>query len=206
MPNGCHFNSPTHALSGSQGRRFNHSAIPARSRILGQRDPASPTHLINGSYDPVNSSPAFVQNRKKEGHRLLEHTTDAYIEAWGPTLERAFAHAAEGFYETMLNLKKIDPTEQAHVKADGHDKKELLYNWLETLLLEFDVKEMVYALYDISIAPEGPTLFKLRAKVRGEKYDRAKHGTKTEVKGVTYHLMTIEENRREARVRFILDL
>jgi hypothetical protein len=33
MPNGCHFNSPTHAPSGSQGRRFNHSAIPARSRI-----------------------------------------------------------------------------------------------------------------------------------------------------------------------------
>jgi len=147
-----------------------------------------------------------VQNRKKEGHRLLEHTTDAYIEAWGPTLERAFAHAAEGFYETMLNLEKIDPTVEANVRADGHDKKELLYNWLETLLLEFDIKEMVYASYDISIASDGPTLFKLRAKVRGEKYDRSKHGAKTEVKGVTYHLMTIEERAKETTVRFILDL
>jgi SHS2 domain-containing protein len=147
-----------------------------------------------------------VQNRRKEGHRLLEHTTDAFIEAWGPTLERAFAQAAEGFYETMLNLDKVDPIVEEHVKADGHDKKELLYNWLETLLLEFDIKEMVYASYDISIASDEPTLFKLRAKVRGEKYDRAKHGTKTEVKGVTYHLMTIEESEKEARVRFILDL
>jgi SHS2 domain-containing protein len=147
-----------------------------------------------------------MQNRTEEGHRFLEHTTDAYIEAWGPTLERAFAQAAEGFYETMLNLEKIDPIIEEHVKADGHDKKELLYNWLETLLLEFDIKEMVYASYDISIASDGPTLFKLRAKVRGEKYDRAKHGTKTEVKGVTYHLMTIEESEKEARVRFILDL
>jgi SHS2 domain-containing protein len=147
-----------------------------------------------------------VQNLKKEGHRLLEHTTDAYIEAWGPTLERAFAHAAEGFYETMLNLEKIDPILEAHVIADGHDKKELLYNWLETLLLEFDIKEVAYASYDISIASDGPKLFKLRAKVRGEKYDRAKHGAKTEVKGVTYHLMTIEESEKEARVRFILDL
>jgi SHS2 domain-containing protein len=147
-----------------------------------------------------------VQNRKKEGHRFLEHTTDAYIEAWGPTLERAFAQAAEGFYETMLNLEKIDPIIEENVKADGHDKKELLYNWLETLLLEFDIKEMVYASYDISIGSDGPTLFKLRARVRGEKYDRAKHGAKTEVKGVTYHLMTIEESGKEARVRFILDL
>jgi len=147
-----------------------------------------------------------VQNRKKEGHRLLEHTTDAYIEAWGPTLERAFAHAAEGFYETMLNIEKIDPTVEANVKADGHDKKELLYNWLETLLLEFDIKEMVYALYNISIGSDEPTLFKLRAKVRGEKYDRSKHGAKTEVKGVTYHLMTIEERAKETTLRFILDL
>ena len=147
-----------------------------------------------------------MQNRKKEGHRLLEHTTDAYIEAWGPTLERAFAHAAEGFYETMLNLERIDPIVEEQVKADGHDEKELLYNWLEMLLLEFDIKDMVYASYDISIASDRPTLFKLRARVRGEKYDRSKHGAKTEVKGVTYHLMTIEERAKETRVRFILDL
>jgi SHS2 domain-containing protein len=147
-----------------------------------------------------------VQNRKEEGHRFLEHVTDAYIEAWGPTLERAFAQAAEGFYETMLNLEKVDPIIEEHVKADGHDKKELLYNWLEQLLLEFDIKDMVYEAYDINIASDGPTLFKLRARVRGEKYDRAKHGGKTEVKGVTYHLMTIEEHAKEATVRFILDL
>jgi SHS2 domain-containing protein len=147
-----------------------------------------------------------MQNRKEEGHRFLEHVTDTYMEAWGPTLERAFAQAAEGFYETMLNLEKIDPIIEEQVKADGHDEKELLYNWLETLLLEFDIKEMVYAWYDIRIGSNGPTLFKLRAKVRGEKYDRAKHGAKTEVKGVTYHLMTIEESEKEARVRFILDL
>jgi len=147
-----------------------------------------------------------MQNRKEEGHRFLEHVTDAYIESWGPTLERAFAQSAEGFYETMLSLEKIEPIVEAHVKADGHDKKELLYNWLETLLLEFDIKDMVYASYDISIASDEPTLFKLRAKVRGEKYDRAKHGAKTEVKGVTYHLMTIEKSEKEAQVRFILDL
>jgi SHS2 domain-containing protein len=128
------------------------------------------------------------------------------MEAWGPTLERAFAQAAEGFYETMLNLEKIDPIIEEQVKADGHDEKELLYNWLETLLLEFDIKDMVYASYDISIASDGPTLFKLRARVRGEKYDRSKHGAKTEVKGVTYHLMTIEERAKETTVRFILDL
>ena len=147
-----------------------------------------------------------MPDRSAEGHRSLEHTTDAYIEAWGPTLARAFAQAAEGVYETMLNLETINQIVENSVEADGHDKKELLYNWLEQLLLEFDIKEMVYGSYDISIKSNTPTLFKLRAKMKGEKYDRGKHGAKTEVKGVTYHLMTIQESPSEARVRFILDL
>ena len=146
------------------------------------------------------------ENRKAEGHRFLEHTTDAYIEAWGPTLEGAFAQAAEAFYETMLIFQRIDPVLEEHIQVEGHDKKELLYNWLEQLLLEFDINTMVYASYDITIASEEPTSFELRGKVRGEKYDRNKHGAKTEVKGVTYHLMTIEESAKEARIKFILDL
>ena len=92
------------------------------------------------------------ENRGAEGHRFLEHTTDAYIEAWGPTLERTFAQAAEAFYETMLNVQKIDPILEEHIQVDGHDKKELLYNWIEQLLLEFDIKAMVYASYHIIIA------------------------------------------------------
>ncbi len=146
------------------------------------------------------------ENRGAEGHRFLEHTTDAYIEAWGPTLERAFAQAAEAFYETMLNVQKIDPILEEHIQVAGHDKKELLYNWIEQLLLEFDIKAMVYASYHIIVAPDDRTSFKLRGKIRGEKYDRGKHGAKTEVKGVTYHLMTIEEDAKEAKIRFILDL
>jgi len=145
------------------------------------------------------------EKRQAEGHRFLEHTTDAYIEAWGPTLERAFARAADAFYETMLNFQRIEPIFEEHIQVDGHDKKELLYNWLEQLLLEFDIKTMVYVSYDITIASEQAS-FKLHGKVRGEKYDRGKHGAKTEVKGVTYHLMTIEESAKESKVRFVLDL
>ena len=147
-----------------------------------------------------------MQDRKKEGHTLLEHTTDAYIEAWGPTLERAFAQAAEGLYDTMVNLETIDSIVEERVQVEGHDKKELLYNWLEQLLLEFDIKQIVYSSYDISIRSDTPNMFLLSGKLKGEKYNRQKHGAKTEIKGVTYHLMEIQENTGEVRVRFILDL
>src|SRR2546430_16963920 len=122
------------------------------------------------------SSQVPVPDRSAEGQRSLEHTTDAYIEAWGPTLARAFAQAAEGVYKPMLNLETINQIVENSVEADGHDKKELLYNWLEQLLLEFDIKEMVYGSYDISIKFKAPALFKLLAKMKGEKYYKGKNG------------------------------
>src|SRR2546428_11956377 len=118
----------------------------------GQRCFSPSTRLINGSCEPIISSQVSVQDRSAEGHRFLEHTTDAYIEAWGPTLERAFAQAAEAFYETMLNVQKIAPTLEEDIQVDGHDKKELVYNWIEQLLLEFDIKAMVYASYHLTFA------------------------------------------------------
>ncbi len=104
------------------------------------------------------------------------------------------------------------------LRVEGHDEKELLYDWLEALLLKFDIDRMVYSVFDITrISNESKTMkleansnesktMKLEAKVRGEKYDRQKHGAKAEIKGVTYHEMQIERQRDRVTVRFILDL
>ena len=140
------------------------------------------------------------------GFRFLEHTSDAYIEAWGPTLEAAFANAAAGLYEIMFNLESVEPTTQGKVHVEGHDEQELLYNWLEALLLKFDIDKLVYSRFDIDHIVKKPKSMDLNAKVKGEKYDREKHGAKVEVKGVTYHRMEILKQSRMVTVRFILDL
>jgi len=44
-----------------------------------------------------------------EGYRFLDHMTDAFVEAWGPTVERAFAQAGIALFETMLYTDKITP-------------------------------------------------------------------------------------------------
>ncbi len=142
----------------------------------------------------------------REGFRFLEHTTDALVEAWGPTIERAFAQAAAGFFETFLNLEKVNPIAEEVVDASGHDEIELLYNWLEELLLRFELKGMAYSVFEVGPPSRAADSFGLRAKVRGERYDRAKHGGKVEIKGITYHLMEINRIDREVRVSFLLDL
>jgi SHS2 domain-containing protein len=141
-----------------------------------------------------------------EGYRFLEHTSDALIEAWGPNLEVAFAKAAEAFYEIMLNIRNVEPKIEDRVDAEGHDEKELLYDWLEALLLKFDIEGMVYSEFHIDQISNKTRPIRLQAKIKGEKYVREKHGGKVEIKSITYHLMKIQREKNRTRVQFLLDL
>jgi SHS2 domain-containing protein len=142
----------------------------------------------------------------QRGYKFLEHTSDAYIEAWAPTFEEALVESASAFYQTMLSLENVQPKEEEQIQVSGHDEKELLFNWLETLLLRFDIDGMAYSTFKInSISPETQPL-KLRATISGETYSREKHGAKVEIKGITYHLMTIDKQPNRVTIRFILDL
>jgi len=147
-----------------------------------------------------------MSQQSSEGHRFLEHTSDALIEAWGPNLERAFVQAAEAFYETMINRRSVNPRMEELVQAEGHDEKELLYDWLEVLLLKFDIEGMVYSEFSLRPITSEDHRIRVQAKVRGEKYDRIKHGSKVEIKGVTYHLMEIKKDPGKVAVQFLLDL
>jgi SHS2 domain-containing protein len=141
-----------------------------------------------------------------EGYKSLEHVTDAYIEAWAPTIEGAFSKAAEAFFDTMLNVAKVDPKIEETLNIEGHDELELLYNWLEALLLQFDIQGTAYREFELSPIDLNSRPLKLKARIRGEQYVPKKHGAKTEIKGVTYHLMNINKELNEVRLQFLLDL
>jgi SHS2 domain-containing protein len=140
------------------------------------------------------------------GYRLLEHVTDAFVEAWGETLEEAFSQAGRSLFDTMLEVKSVRTNTNVEIQTSGHDEKELLYNYLEELLLLFEVKQL--ALGEFSVGLITPTLgeIRLEGKAGGEPYDRTRHNGKVEVKGITYHLMEIEKHPRKVTVRFLLDL
>jgi SHS2 domain-containing protein len=106
----------------------------------------------------------------------------------------------------MLNVSAVEPKKEELIKVNGHDEKELLYEWLEALLLKFDIDGMVYSQFEISSISAKSNPLTLQAKVKGEKYDRRKHGVKEEIKGITYHLMQIDKTPKRVTVRFVLDL
>lgn len=126
------------------------------------------------------------------------------IEAWGSDLNEAFQHAAEGFFEVMIDTSKVEPKVEEKVEVDGYDLHSLLYNWLESLLVLFETKNLVFSKFSVKINSVNEN-FKLVAKALGEKYDHLKHSYRVAVKAVTFHEMEIKRNHRY-RLKFLLDI
>ncbi len=140
------------------------------------------------------------------GYRTLDHVTDALIEVWGPTFEEALVQAALGLFDTMVETTNVKPALEESLSVEGHDELELVYNWLEQLLLSFEIRQHVLTRFHINSVGKTDGNFFLTAKVQGEMYDPTKHRAKVEVKGVTYHLMEIQRESDSVRITFLLDL
>lgn len=138
-------------------------------------------------------------------YKFLPHTTDAYIEATGATLEEALGNAGLAFFDTICDLRSVSEEFIDLISVEGSDELGLLYNWLESLLLKFELEQKVYHRFQVSLISE-PSGLRINAKAHGEIFDRKKHGAKVEVKAVTLHKMEVAKNGNLAMVRFILDL
>ncbi|MFQ6068552.1 MAG: archease [Candidatus Bathyarchaeia archaeon] len=143
---------------------------------------------------------------RKEKFKFLEHRADAYVAAYGKTLEEAFENAALATFEVMTETKKVTPKFEELIEVEGFDEKALLYNWLEALLIKFDTTENLYSKFTIEKIKRTETGFKLKAKIQGEKFNPEKHPQKVGVKAITYHQMEIMKKPNEAIVKFILDI
>ena len=147
-----------------------------------------------------------MESSSREGYRFLEHVTDAFIEAWGETFETALAQAGLAFFDTITDTGKVQPKVSVEIAATGHDELELLYNWLEELLLKFEIDQLAFSRFQIETVTHVDTGFRVSSKAWGETFDRVRHSRKVEVKGVTYHLMSVDRTIGKTTLRFILDL
>ena len=139
------------------------------------------------------------------GYLFLPHTTDAYIEATGPTFENALENAAMGLFDTLCEISSVSPKLTEEIDVTGNDDLNLLYSWIDTLLLKFELEAKVYSKFNVSPIAVNDEGLALHARISGEPYNKLLHGAKVEVKAVTYHKMQVIRNQ-QTTVRFILDL
>ena len=139
------------------------------------------------------------------GFRYLEHVTDAYIEAYGDSMEEAFSYAAKGTVNVMFEIKDIQGTSRVDFRIEGVDYYELLFNWLERVHLLIAIDNQVISNFELKIS-KLDSKYQLTGSGMAETIDIIKHGYKIEIKGVTYHEMEILQQGNQYKVKFILDL
>jgi len=133
-------------------------------------------------------------------YKLIAHTADTGLVAYGSSLTESFANAAYGLFAIIAELRRVREMEARTVAVKAADIEELLFNWLNHLIYLFDVEHVLLKSFDIT----GLTEKRLSATCWGETYDPARHRLKTGVKSATYHQLKVD--REKNRVQVIFDI
>lgn len=137
---------------------------------------------------------------------FLEHTADVYVAAYGSSLAEAFENSAIAIFETMTDTKQVRVSGEDRLEVMAQDEENLLYSWLEALLLKFEVDGKLYSRFKVESINRTSEGFVLKAKMWGEPFNKKRHESRTDVKAVTYHRMEISKSDSGYTVKFILDI
>ena len=134
-------------------------------------------------------------------YETFEHEADIGIRGHGVTLHEAFENAALALYSVMVNVARVQPKEQRIVKASAPDRELLLVEWLNALLALSDIERMVFSKFSVTI--DGTSL---TGTAWGETLDRDRHEAHVEVKGATYHMLSITEKDGGYMAQCVVDV
>jgi protein archease len=135
-------------------------------------------------------------------YETFDHTADLGLRIEAPTLEELYVEAARGITAQIVeNVTEISTQETVSIAKQGTETDYLLFDWLDELIYQYEVRNRVFAVFEIELTDAG-----LTATVKGEPVDRKKHVLSHEVKAVTYHGFVVEETANGWRAEFILDI
>jgi len=134
-------------------------------------------------------------------YETFEHEADIGIRGFGGSMEEAFESAAVALYSVMVNVDRISPAVKKTVSVSAPDHELLLVEWLNALLALSDLERMVFKNFEVRIS--GTVL---SGTAWGEGLDHARHEPKIEVKGATYHMLSVIKDRELYVAQCVVDV
>lgn len=111
----------------------------------------------------------------------FSHQADIGVRGIGHSLEEAFEQAAVALCAVIAEPQNVSPQEDIHIELQAAEPEILLVDWLNRIIYEMAVRNMLFSHFDVKFAPEG-----LEATASGEAVDKLKHEPAVEVKGATF--------------------
>ena len=127
-----------------------------------------------------------------EKFRFLDHTADAKFQAYGRTIEEAFANAALATVSLMWDPTNVETRLNHPVGVQGRDLEQLLVQFLGEIIYLLETRSFLVAAVDDLTIDKTDGGFRLEAVFRGD--DRpGRYPIFGEVKAVTYNEMRIDQ-------------
>jgi SHS2 domain-containing protein len=136
------------------------------------------------------------------GFTILDHPSDLGIGASAPTMEGAFALAAEGMMSVIVDPGTVAARQSRHVALPAMDEERLLVRWLGEVLWLYDGAGFVPSRFTVARASSAG----LSAGVSGEPSEPGRHVLRLDVKAVTYHGVSVRRSPGRCDVRVFLDI
>lgn len=132
-------------------------------------------------------------------YRLLDHTADVQIQAFGSSTAEIFENSATALFEQIADLRNVTPRGEEKIVLKAAAYEELLVDFLNELVFLHSTMNYLFSRFSVRI--DG---LSLECLAGGEKIDRRRHRLRNDVKAVTYHML--EFNTREGYAKFIIDV
>lgn len=137
-------------------------------------------------------------------YETFPHEADIGIKGIGKTMEEAFEEAAKALFDVEVDIEKVKAKKKIEIECQAQNKEELFVEWLNSLLSQASLNEMVFSKFKVSIKKN--KTFELEGYALGEKLDSEKHNIKDEVKGATYSQLKVEQKNNKWVVQCIVDV
>jgi SHS2 domain-containing protein len=138
-------------------------------------------------------------------YRVLQHTADLALALSAPRPEGIYSAACAALTDCITTRANVEEKTSKGFELVAADSELLLVDWLQELLVAFEVEQLLFYRAVVKLVPKG-TAMGLRAEAFGERFDPARHPIKVQVKGITYHDLKIWEEDDGWRARVVLDI
>lgn len=139
-------------------------------------------------------------------YEQFEHQADVGVRGWGEALEEAFENGARAMFSVAVNLEKVEPKKEIRIECQASNIEELFVEWLNTLLSEAGMANLVFSDFKIKEIKKINLNYKLLGIAKGEKFSPKKHEPKVEVKAATYSQLKVKKKESQYIVQTIIDV
>ena len=143
--------------------------------------------------------------KTKAQYKFFPKTADAKFQAYGKTLEEAFANAALAMSSVMTDTEKIAPVIERKISAEAESVESLLYDFLVKFLVLLDGESFIAHEVIVSKIDEKDDKYIISATALGDTLN-GKYEAHDNVKAVTYNEMKISSDKKGWVLQVVCDI